>query len=184
MTLSEEILQAWKFALVPVLLILGTAAQADCADPPGPEVDWRRCTMHTRSFVDANLSKARLKDGRFTRADFSGANLEDTDLRRAKFIDARLVGSQLNRARLQGADLTKADLTGASLRDADLSRAQFQGAILRRVDLTGALLRDTNMLDADLSEATWVDGKTVCAEGSISSCLQKPSLKTNGDGSG
>lgn len=180
-------MQGSKFKVLLVLLLplvfIAPAANADCADPPAPGVDWRRCTMHARQFVDVDLTAARLKDGRFTRVDFSRTKMEDADLRRTKFIDARLVGAQMQRVRLQGADLTKADLTGASLRGANLSRAQFQGAILRGVDLTGASLRGTNMQEADLSNATWIDGKTVCAEGSISSCRAKPRQKKN-DGSG
>jgi uncharacterized protein YjbI with pentapeptide repeats len=150
--------------------ILPLPALADCADPPAPRVDWRKCILTHRQFSGVDLTGARLKDSRFTRTDFSGANLSDADLRRAKFIDANMAGVKLDGARLAGADFTKADLSGASMRGVDLARTQLQRANLRGADLTDARLYETDMLEADLSGATWIDGKTVCAEGSISQC--------------
>jgi uncharacterized protein YjbI with pentapeptide repeats len=146
------------------------AALADCTDPALPGVDWRRCTMHSREFIDANLTGAKLKDGRFTRANFSNSNLSDIDGRRAKFIAAIARKTNFEGARLSGADFTDADLSKASFKGADLYRAQFQGAVLRGADLTGANTENADMLDADLSGARWVDGKTICAQGSIGQC--------------
>ncbi len=160
-----------RSVLAGVLLALFPAlAEAACSDPPGPGVDWRRCVMHKRAFPQADLTGAQLKDGRFTRGDFTEAKMAGLDGRRAKFIDAAMAGADLTRARLSGADFTKADLSGARLAGADLRFVQFPGAVLRGVDLTGARTEGLNLLDADLSGATWVDGKTVCAEGSRSSC--------------
>jgi uncharacterized protein YjbI with pentapeptide repeats len=148
----------------------GAPALADCAEPPQPGVDWRGCTMHSREFVDADLSQAKLRDGRFTRADFSNANLSGIDGRRAKFIDAVARKTSFEGARLSGADFTNADLAEANFKNADLYRAQFQGANLRGVNLTGAKIESADMADADLSGARWIDGKTICAEGSIGQC--------------
>ena len=167
-----------KFAGVGTIVLAGVVwgapALADCSDPPGPKVDWRRCTMHAREFVDGDLTGARLKDGRFTRVNFSGSNLSGVDARRAKFIDAIAKGTSFDHARLSGADFTKATLTGASLKGADLYGAQFQKANLRGVDLSGAKIGKANMTGADLSGATWIDGETICAEGSIGQCKRPP----------
>ena len=74
------------------------------------------------------------------------------------------------RARLVEADFTKANLTGASLRKADLRRARLFRAMLKNADLSGAKLRGADLLNADFTGATWVDGKKVCAEGSVGKC--------------
>lgn len=168
-------------ALVLGLTVMAGPALADCADPPASGVDWRKCILTQRDFSGVDLSKAKLKDSRFTRSDFSGADLTGADLRRAKFIDGKLAGARLDAARMAGADFTKADLSGASLRGAKMARTQMQRANLRGADLTDAELFDTDMLDADLSGATWVDGKTTCAEGSISFCRR---TAATGSGSG
>ena len=75
---------------------------------------------------------------------------------------------------MTGADLTNADLAGASLRNADLRRAQLQGASLREADLTGAKTDEADTLRTDFSGARWIDGRTICAEGSISQCRPAP----------
>jgi uncharacterized protein YjbI with pentapeptide repeats len=36
--------------------------------------------------------------------------------------------------------------------------------------LSGAQLKGADLLEADLSGATWIDGKRVCADGSIGRC--------------
>jgi len=167
--------------LAAAVVLFAAPAHADCADPPQPGVDWRKCVMHKRQFAGVDLTGAKLKDGRFTRASFAGSNMTDTDLRRAKFIDGDLRKARLDGARLAGADFTKADMTGVSLRGTNLTRAEFQFAVLRDADFTDAHLGGADFLNADLSGATWIDGKTVCAEGSISFCRFSP---TNGQGSG
>lgn len=171
-----------KLAAGTAVFLAGTtAALAGCADAPQPGVDWRKCIMHSRAFPGVDLTGAQLRDGRFTRANFADSVMESSDLRRAKFIDADMRGVKFDGARLSGADLTRANLAGASMRDANLTRTQMQKANLRGVDLTGAMLNDTVLTEADLSGATWIDGKTVCAEGSISYCQRRP---TGANGSG
>ena len=86
-------------------------------------------------------------------------------------IDALAVrGTRFDDANLAQADLTKAALVGASLRNVDLTRARMFRANLSGADLTGARLQGADLLKANFSGATWIDGTTVCAEGSIGQC--------------
>jgi uncharacterized protein YjbI with pentapeptide repeats len=78
--------------------------------------------------------------------------------------DADLTGADLKNARLKEAKLSNANLTGADLSGAGLRRAILNNANLTNANLTGALLAD-----ADLSGATWVDGRK-CAQGSTGEC--------------
>ncbi len=137
----------------------GTALAA-CTDPPAPKVNWQRCAFDGLDLTGVDLSGARLRDGSFFRSDLSGSDLSKTSAFRAKFVNTALREVKLDGAKLSEADFTKADLTGASLKGADL----------RRVDLTGARLRGADLPRAGLSGATWIDGKRVCAEGSLGRC--------------
>src|SRR3546814_1436977 len=47
-------------ALVPV-----SQAVADCTDPPGPGVTWRRCVFDRLEFQNVNLTGAELRDASF-----------------------------------------------------------------------------------------------------------------------
>jgi uncharacterized protein YjbI with pentapeptide repeats len=138
------------YAATVVLSLAATTANAACWDPAAPGVDWNGCD---KSFV-------RLVHGALSGADLRGADLSN----------AWLSGADLSRANLGGADLSNAmleiaNLSGANLSDADLRFAQFRGADLRFAkNLRSAILRH-----AQLSGATWTDGRT-CGEGSIGEC--------------
>ena len=153
-------------------LLIGVSepALADCSDVAAPEVYWRRCVHDAQNLRDVDLSGATLRDGSFKRTDLSGADLSGADARRAKFVSAILHGTQFDDANLALADMTKAELQGASLRNADLTRARMFRADLCGADLTGARLDGTDLLNADLSEAVWIDGVTICAQGSLGQC--------------
>jgi uncharacterized protein YjbI with pentapeptide repeats len=156
--------------LACLLSVIGGTALADCSDFAAPGVNWRRCLQDGQDLRGVDLSGATLDDASFKRADLSGALLAGADARRAKFVSATMHDVVLDEARLIRADLTTADLTGASLRDADLTNARLFRADLSKADLTGARLSNADLLRAVLSGATWIDGKTVCADNSIGQC--------------
>jgi uncharacterized protein YjbI with pentapeptide repeats len=160
-------------ALIPILsmvLLLSPAAYAACTDTPAPGVDWERCYLDKRHFQEVDLTGANLRGAFLARSDFTGANLSAIDGRRAKFVTAVLTDTRFDKARLIGTDFTTSELANASFRGADLRRARFFRANLRGADFTGAILGGTDFLKADLSGATWIDGKTICPEGSIGQC--------------
>ena len=161
-------------ALVGVLVSFGEPVLAACSDVAAPGVYWRRCFQDSQNLRGVDLGGAVLRDASFKRADLSGANLMAADARRAKFVSAVLHETRFDEANMVQADLTKAELQGASLKNADLTRARLFRADLRGADLTGARLSGADLLNANLSEALWVDGVTVCAEGSLGQCNPKP----------
>ena len=163
-------------ALVVTLAALGGVslapppAHAACTDPPRPGVDWTRCDFSERTFEKFDVSGGALRDARFIRSRFAEANLSGVNAHRAKFISALLPKARFDNAKVTEADFTKADLSGASFKGADLRRARLFRANLRGADLTGARIRGADLLNADLSGVRWVDGVTICAEGSEGTC--------------
>ncbi len=158
--------------LVPILE--PRPAHAGCGDVPAPGVDWRRCVLDAQVYTGVDLTGAVLRDASLKRADLSGSALENVDARGIKLVSAVLRGANLEGANLVRADLTKADLSGASLRSADLTQAKLFRTDFHGADLTGARLANADMLRANFVGATWIDGKTVCAEGSIGHCNAVP----------
>ena len=164
---SRHIMVGIAFSMAA--LVSGAAFGA-CTDPPRPNVNWERCYMEERNLSGVDLSGARLRDARFHRSTLDGSNLSAVDAHRAKFISASMPKTTFDRARLTESDFTKANLQDASLAQTDLRRTRFFRANLRGADLTSARLTGADFLNADLSGVTWIDGKTVCAEGSIGQC--------------
>lgn len=111
------------------------------------------------SFKGTNLARARMF-GRFSRMDFSGANLSGATLapfNRTGFIE-HIWRSEFSGANLTGADLSHANLTYAlfsfaNMRGANLSNAILRKADLSRADLTGADLTGVDLTEADLDGA-------------------------------
>lgn len=163
------------------VMLVPLPARADCSMGPAPEVMWRRCHLAGYVATDEDLTRATLRESTFNRSDFSNSVMIEVDARRAKFVSANMSGVELDGANLVQTDLTSADLTGASLRGADLTRAYLVGTIMRDVDLTGARLDRAEMLRTDFSGATWVDGRTICAEGSIGRCNPQPASESVGE---
>jgi len=107
----------------------------------------------------SSMPKMRLDGANMKRINLEGANMEIINLKGADLTLANLSFSQLHAANLQNANLMLANMTKTLLVDADLRGANLQGA-----NIQGAIF-----FQANLSNATWVDGR-VCAEGSIGEC--------------
>jgi uncharacterized protein YjbI with pentapeptide repeats len=121
------------------------------------------------AFCQADLNKLK-STNKCQGCNLSEADLSDWLLSKADLSDANLSGANLSHADLSGANLTRADLSysypsGADLSDANLSQANLIGAYLFETNLSGA-----NLSDANFSYAIWIDGRTVCAEGSVGGC--------------
>lgn len=160
----------WLLALLLLTLAPVPAALADCTDPPGQEVNWRRCVFDRQQLQGVDLSGGELRDASFLRADLSGAVLVEAQAFRAKFVSTNLGGADLSKADLREADMTKADLSGARLVETDLRRTRLFDANLSGADLTGAKLEGADLFGANLSGATWINGTHVCREGSVGRC--------------
>lgn len=128
----------------------------------------------------ANLASADLTSARVLRGSLRQVSGQQMHASWANFANADLSAGNLAGASLRGAMATEATFAGANLVGADLSGADLFGADLSGTDLTGAVLRNTSLLkartdgstvltDADLSGATWIDGRE-CAEGSRGVC--------------
>lgn len=160
----------WLLAFIPT-------AWAGCTDVPGADVYWRRCVFDRQGLEGLDLSRATIRDSSFKRSNLSDTSLAQADARRAKFVSATMQGTILDEANLVKADLTKADLTNASLIGTDLTQARLFRANLSGANLTDARLNGADLLQATLDGATWIDGVTICAEGSIGRCqrsLEQP----------
>lgn len=171
-TIASRTMHVTLSVLLTVLFALSapTPAHADCADFPQPGVEWRRCLHDGSDLSGVDLTGAEMRDASFKRANLNEAVLNEVEATRAKFVSATMVDAQLEEATFTNADFTRADLTGASFEGASLRRARFFHADLTNADLSGATLDGVDFLHANLSGATWTDGETVCAEGSIGRC--------------
>ena len=177
----EPSLARGALVVAALLALLPAApARADCSDLPAPGVEWRRCAMDGLNLADIDVTGAAIRDSRFGRADLSRAVMADANLTNSRFVGASLREAILDRADLTTVDFTNADLTGASLKGAHLRRTRFFRAILRDADLTEARIEGADFLHTDLSGARWIDGKTICAEGSTGRCIPTPQPKEAG----
>ncbi len=164
-----------KAIFLTVLLVVGMCfivgpVSAACTDTPAPGVNWHRCYLDNRNFKNVDLTGAVLRGAFFARSDLSESIFTEIDGRRSKFVAASLNNVIFHRARLVGADFTNSELINASFKEADLRRAKFFRANLKGADFSKAILNKTDFLKANLSGAIWIDGKTVCSEGSIGQC--------------
>ncbi len=101
--------------------------------------------------------------------------LETNECKGCDLSGALLNERNLKNAKLSGADLSNAKLFSANLDNADLSGVDLRGAMLVNARLVAANLRDAKNVDsanfarADLSAATWTDGRR-CKPNSIGEC--------------
>lgn len=171
--MSKDMMTSRALVLSLLFVVLSEPVLADCADVAAPGVYWRRCLQDGQDLRGVDLTGGVLRDASFKRTDLSEALLIDADARRAKFISSTLRAVTLDGANLERADLTKADLTEASLKNVNFTAARLFRADLSGADLTGARLDRTDLLKAKLDGATWVDGVTICAPGSIGICQRE-----------
>ena len=145
--------------LAAVILSFGTAssAMAECAEGVapdlntlGPGVNWKFCVLSPGTNLSGQVMTSMI--------------LNNTILEDVKFIRTDLRGAKLRHARLRWSDMTDADLN-----QANLTKANLTGATLIRANLWKAILVGTIFDGADLSGATWVDGRE-CATPSIGQC--------------
>ena len=83
-----------------------------------------------------------IREGKFSGANLSSANLRSADLYSANLSSANLRGADLYSANLRGADLSSADLYSANLSSANLRGADLSSANLRGANLSGANWND------------------------------------------
>ncbi|WP_020592573.1 pentapeptide repeat-containing protein [Kiloniella laminariae] len=157
-------------AFLFLAFMLPLKSEAACVDPPQPEVNWQRCNMDGLDYDEVNLTGARLRDASFLRSSLKGADLTAISAFRVKFISTELQSAVFHSASLPEADFTKANLTAVDFTNANLKRARLFRANLRGANLTNAQLTDADLTRADLSGALWLDGKKICAEGSVGRC--------------
>jgi hypothetical protein len=126
-------------------------------------------------FLDLRLTDLRgvsMEGGDFSRADFTGANLDyvmgdnanlseavfqHSTLRRASLIQANLAGARLNNANLLECNLGLADLTRAMFINAALTGAAFDGTKLAGTYLNRAIgLTREQVNSAEQGERSWL----------------------------
>ena len=163
----------WVVIFVGFLTFGSSVVWTACTDAARPEVNWRRCYHHGLSLTGIDIQGALLRDTSFQRTDLSEANLMQVDGFRTKFIRAILVKTQFKGSRLIEADFTRAVLHGANFEGADLRFAKFVNSDLRRANFTNARLHRTDFRNALLDGVIWIDGKTICRDGSVSRCVMR-----------
>lgn len=89
--------------------------------------------------VNAKLSGSVLRNGKFGRADFTGADLSGTD-----FNNSQMNKAIFEHAILKGCDFSGANLDGAQFNNADLTNAIFDGARLDGANFKNAILTNTS----------------------------------------
>ncbi len=115
--------------------------------------DWNEWRAKNPS-VMPDLSRAHFREGRFSRANLAGADLNLAYFGRADLTGADLSGANLSEASLRGANFAKANLTNATLIGTDLTRADFSGARLVSANISQAFLQRANFEGANLEGAT------------------------------
>lgn len=173
--------------LALVLLAMGSITLPRNTCPEGMDRTYRgKEDLQGHDFSGQTLknhdfSGSNAKSADFQEADLANSCFAGTQLQRAKFNDATLTGVNLVGAQLQGADFEGADLSNTNLNAAQLGGANLRGANLRGAKNIKAavffnaaekkddvvLFEDAKYGKADLSGATWIDGRT-CGEGSLS----------------
>lgn len=131
-----------------------------CDAPATPGVNWSYCKKEGTVLIAKKLDGAIL----------NSTDMHSANLRGSSFRKSDLSYIILSAADLSYTDFQQATLVGASFRGADLSFARLNGADLSFANLRSANLGGASLEGAKLGNAIWVDG-SVCAEGSVGSCI-------------
>ncbi len=172
--------------LVAARLVRCDMAHADLSLASLDEVELEDCRAEEVIFAQAHMKSARIRGGRFVRADcrltrFDGAQISAGDWSEGRFDRAHFEGSVwtdvvLARAPFWDATMTEGHLIGCDLRAADLSQRDpkmdlartkntvFERCDLRGVNWAGRKLDGTRFIDCQLAESI---GRPVL-EGAIS----------------
>jgi uncharacterized protein YjbI with pentapeptide repeats len=126
------------------------------------------------SFRSADLTGARFDtNGRWERADFTGATLVDAQLSNNGFADSNFTDANIRGAALRGVfnigftlanlystasyksgDLTGIEVSGGDLRGAVFTEIDLSGSLLHNLELDGADFRRANLTDSAIGGAT------------------------------
>lgn len=146
------------------------------------DCNFQEAKMQKAHLENTNLSGNQMIEARLDGADLSNAQLVKTNLWHAILDNATLSNADLTNANLDSANCVGTDLTGANLAGAKLTGTYFPNAKLQMANLTGANIFNAQFISklpnssdlgyADLSGATWIDGKT-CELGSIGTCMHE-----------
>jgi uncharacterized protein YjbI with pentapeptide repeats len=148
-----------KIFAVVVLLAAIPPAGAACTDPPGPGVDWSRCTktrlvLKGQALKDVRLEKAVLVGVDFGSSDLRNGNFAGSEMNHSSFKNARLDGARFEKAFAVRVDFAGAQFIQATLEKAELHRSVFSGAVLRGVNLAKGDFGRSNFEKADLRDAS------------------------------
>ncbi len=147
-------LLAMKLSLAGLRAPGATFARATFIECDLQNADLSACVMNGASFINCDLSGARLGGARLAKSVFvQNCKLVDANLAGADLTGANLRETDLRRAMLDGAILDRADLSGANLADASLQKVHGAGLRLVAAKLAGARLAGAALMQADFSRA-------------------------------
>ena len=118
-----------KIVLCVVVFAFGgqVFAQADCAAPPAPNVDWSGCTIDNQTFNNVDLSGANLSGATLNKSVFENSNLTNVNFAEAELAFVTFPGSNLTGANFANAEFEAVDGFGTSFIGANITNANFQG---------------------------------------------------------
>jgi uncharacterized protein YjbI with pentapeptide repeats len=111
-------------------------------------------------FDNTNLSHTSLNEAIFLETDFSGADFSGADLTGSNFLKPKLDGVNFTGAKAESVNFIEASCEKAVFKDADLTNARFpQNANFKGADFSGAVLDSANLMEADLTDSSFVKAR-------------------------
>jgi uncharacterized protein YjbI with pentapeptide repeats len=125
-----------------------------------PGVKLAGVVLDEADLSDADLTRARLYQGRARKTSFRGATLHAATMNAVNAAGADFGGADLSfieaeKAEFDGANLARANLEGACLRSASLQGVNLTAARLVLADLHGATLSAVELAGADFTRASF-----------------------------